>query len=69
MALTCAERTGALKVGQTKTINYDRYLNRFTLMNVGPVAICCEHNDMNCGEFLVSKEGLSSIELILGYIL
>ena len=54
--------------------NYDTMLIRFILMNMGPVASCCEHNDalsvyMNCEEFLVSNEGLCPIELILGYIL
>jgi hypothetical protein len=63
MALTCAEATSTLKVGHTKIINEDRLLIRFTLMNMGPVASCCEHNDalsvyMDYEEFLVSKERL-----------
>jgi len=33
-----ARRKGAEKVGQMKTINFDRLLIRFALMNMGPVA-------------------------------
>jgi len=71
MALTCAETKGAEKGGEGKTINYDRFLIRFSLINMGPVASCCDHNGslsvyMNCEGFWVSKEGLCPIEVNFG---